>query len=434
MKMSSPVEKSVKRHLIVGIGICAILIGGLGGWAVTAEISGAVIAPGTLVVRSNVKNVQHPQGGVVGAIHVEDGDMVHAGQVVVRLDDTQIQANLAIVTNSIDETAARMTRLGAEQAGQQTLVFSDELTARKDKPAIRTLIDGETRLFNLRREARSGQKSQLRERVLQFRQEIVGLEGQVEAKAREIALINEELAGLRSLFEKQLVSTMRLKVLERDEARLSGERNRLIASIAQTRGKISETELQIIQIDQEMRSNANQELSDLRLKAIEFRERRVAIMDQLSRVDIRAPQAGMVHQLAIHTVGGVIGPGDSIMQIVPQDEPLIAQSMISPADIDQLYIGQEALIRLSAFNQRETPEISGTVRRISADLEEDQRTGAQFYAIQITIHKTRLKELEPIKLIPGMPVEVFIKSPSRTAFSYLTKPLMDQATRAFREQ
>ncbi|GKX33854.1 MAG: HlyD family type I secretion periplasmic adaptor subunit [Rhizobiaceae bacterium MnEN-MB40S] len=432
--MSSPVEKSVKRHLFVGIGICAILIGGLGGWAVTAEISGAVVAPGTLVVRSNVKNVQHPQGGVVGAIHVEDGDMVHAGQVVVRLDDTQIQANLAIVTNSIDETAARMTRLGAEQAGQQTLVFSDELTARKDTPAIRTLIDGETRLFKLRREARSGQKSQLRERVLQFRQEIVGLEGQIEAKAREIALINEELSGLRGLFEKQLVSTMRLKVLERDEARLSGERNRLIASIAQTKGKISETELQIIQIDQEMRSNANQELSDLRLKAIEFRERRIAIMDQLSRVDIRAPQAGMVHQLAIHTVGGVIGPGDSIMQIVPQNEPLIAQSMISPADIDQLYIGQEALIRLSAFNQRETPEISGTVRRISADLEEDERTGAQFYAIQITIHKARLKELEPIKLIPGMPVEVFIKSPARTAFSYLTKPLMDQATRAFREQ
>jgi HlyD family secretion protein len=433
-KQRPPVEKSVRRHLIIGIAVCGVLIGGLGGWAMTAELSGAVIAPGILVVESNVKNVQHLQGGVVGDINVEDGDVVHAGDIVVKLDDTQIQASLGIIDSGLDEANARMARLAAEQAGLETVTFPENLTTRVDGPDVAAVLRGERLLFELSRDARDGQKSQLRERVLQFHEEIRGLTGQAEAKAREIALIQEELDGLRDLFEKELVSTTRVKALEREEARLVGERNQFVAAVAQAKGKIAEVELQIIQVDQDMRAEATRELSDLRAKAAELGERRIAAVDQLARVDIRAPQDGAVHQLAVHTVGGVIAPGEVIMQIVPQDDALIAEAKVSPTDIDQLQVGQEARLRLIAFNQRTTPEIGGLVQRVSADQKEDERTGASYYTVHISIPEAEVARLGQLKLLPGMPVEAFVQTPSRTALSYLTKPLFDQAARAFREE
>lgn len=435
MKPASPkVETSIRRHLVLGIAICTVLIAGIGGWAATAELSGAVIAPGVLVVESSVKNVQHPQGGVVGAINVGDGDLVGAGDVVMRLDDTQIRSSLGIVNSALDEVTARMARLTAEQTGVPTIAFPDDLLGRGDDSEVTALLAGERRLFELRREAREGQKSQLKERVLQFQEEVRGLDGQAEAKAREIALIQEELAGLRDLFEKELVSTTRVKALEREEARLIGERNQLIAAVAQAKGKIAETELQIIQVDQNMRSEATRELADLRAKAAELGERRVAAMDELARVDIRAPQDGMVHRLAVHTVGGVVAPGELIMQIVPRGDSLIVEAKVSPSDIDQLQIGQPALLRLTAFNQRTTPEIGASVLRISADLAEDERTGASFYTVHLTIPEEELSRLGDVELVPGMPVEAFVETAPRTALSYLTKPLVDQAARAFREE
>jgi membrane fusion protein, type I secretion system len=429
----SNVERSVRRHLAIGITVCGVLIVGLGGWAATAELSGAVIGSGILEVESNVKAVQHPQGGVVGEIDVEDGDFVGAGDVVIRLDDTQIRANLGIVTSGLDEASARMARLTAEQTGLEAVKFPEDLTARADDPDVAALLAGEQRLFELRLEAREGEKARLKERIQQFHEEVRGLEGQVEAKGRELALIQEELDGLRDLFEKELVSTTRVKALEREEARLGGERNQLIAAIAQAKGKISETELQIIQLDKNMRSDATRELSDLRAKAAEYGERRIAALDQLARVDVRSPQDGMVHQLTVHTVGGVISPGEVIMHIVPKNDSLIVETKIAPTDIDQLQIGQAALLRLSAFNQRTTPEIEGTVSRISADLSEDDRTGAAYYTVIVSISEQELSRLSDVKLLPGMPVEVFFKTAPRTALSYLTKPLFDSSNRAFRE-
>jgi len=270
--------------------------------------------------------------------------------------------------------------------------------------------------------------------VHQFNEEIRGLEGQAEATAQEIKLIKEELAGLRDLLEKELVSATRVKALEREEARLGGSRGQLIAAIAQTRGRIAEMNLQIIQIDQDMRSEVTRELGDLRAKAAELGERKIAAVDQLGRIDIRAPQDGMVHQLAVHTVGGVIAPGESIMLIVPNDDSLIVEAKVVPSDIDQLTIGQKAVLRLSAFNQRTTPEISGIISRISADLTEDSRTGASYYTIHIGIPEDEFSQLGSIKLVPGMPVEAFIQTAPRTALSYLTKPLVDQAARAFLEE
>ncbi len=435
MTESGPsIDRSIRKHLIIGISVCGLLIVGLGGWAATAELSGAVIGSGILVVESNVKAVQHPQGGVVGDILVKDGDVVRAGDVVVRLDDTQIRANLGIVTSGLDEATARMARLNAEQADAETVEFPAELIARADDPGVAKLLDGERRLFELRREAREGEKSRLNERIQQLQQEIGGLEGQAEAKATELKLIQEELNGLRDLYEKELVSTTRVKALEREEARLGGERNQLIAAIAQAKGRISETELQIIQIDKNMRSEATREISDLRARAAEYGERQVAATDQLARVDIRAPQDGMVHQLSAHTVGGVIGPGELIMQIVPSNDSLIVETQIAPVDIDQVQVGQEANLRLSALNQRTTPEITGIVRQISADLSQDERTGVGYYTVLLSIPDDQLSLLDGVQLVPGMPVEVFIQTEPRTALSYLTKPLVDQVARAFREE
>ena len=290
----------------------------------------------------------------------------------------------------------------------------------------------EQKLFDLRREARDGKKAQLKERIDQLRQEIQGYTGQKAAKDREIEFVKKELEGVRDLWKKKLVPVSRMTALERDAARIDGERSQLIAAIAQTKGKITETELQIIQIDQDLRSEVGKDLADTRAKVSEFVERKVAAEDQLKRVDIRAPQDGIVQHLTVHTIGGVIAAGDPIMLIVPDTDALTVEVKIAPQDIEQVYLGEEATLRFAAFDLRTTPEIDGKVSLISADLTQDQRTGISYYTARIT--PTELSRLGDVKLVPGMPVEAFIKTGERTMLSYLTKPLRDQAARAFKEK
>ena len=230
-----------------------------------------------------------------------------------------------------------------------------------------------------------------------------------------------------------MVQIQRVTALERDAARLDGERGGLISSVAQTKGRITETELQMIQIDQDLRTEVGKELADIRGKVAELVERKVTAEDQLKRIDIRSPQDGVVHQLAVHTVGGVIGPAEAIMLIVPAADSLEVESKINPQDIDQVRIGHPALLRFSAFNQRTTPEVNGIVSRVSADLTNDQRTGASYYTVRITLPPEELSRLTGLKLIPGMPVEAFVRTGDRTVLSYLTKPLTDHLTTAFRE-
>ena len=311
-------QRSIRLHLIVGLAIVVIMAGGLGGWASTAEISGALIAPGQIVVESNVKKVQHPTGGVVGELLARDGDLVKAGQVVVRLDDTVTKASLAIVTKNLDGLWARAARLQAEQQGLDKIVFPKMLLDRAEDPDVKTVIASETKLFEVRVNGRIGQKAQLRERVTQLNEEIGGLTAQEAAKDKEIALVEKELIGVRELYDKHLVQLSRLTTLERDAARLNGERAQYIASRAQAKGKITETELQIIQVDKDMVSDVSKDLRETNDKIGEFVERKVTAEDQLRRIDIRAPQDGMVLQSTVHTVGGVITAGDAIMMIVPQ--------------------------------------------------------------------------------------------------------------------
>lgn len=430
----SSAKLEVRRLLFIGCATVAFLTIGVGGWAVTTSLSGAVFAAGTVVVDSNVKSIQHPTGGVVSELHVKDGDRVKAGDLLIRLDETVTGANLSVITNALTELAARQARLEAEREGWSDVSFPRDLTENAHDSEIATIMRDEVRLFKTRLAARDGQKAQLQERILQYQEEIRGLSDQVRAKDSEIALIGQELKGVRVLWESKMVPIMRLIALERDEAKIKGERGHLLASIAQAKGKISEIELQIIQIDENLRADAGKELVAIRSETSELLERRVAAEDHLKRVDIRSPQDGVVHQLTAHTVGGVIASSATVMLIVPDGDLLAIEARVAPQEVDRIWVGQHAILRFTAFNQRETPELNGEVTRISADVSQDAKTGASFYNVRIAVPDSEMARLKRLKLIPGMPVECFIKTEERTVASYLIKPLQDQIARAWNER
>jgi len=427
-------SRSIQRHVMAGLIIVLVLGGGVGGWAGTMTLSGALIAQGSVVVDSNVKKVQHPTGGIVGELNVRDGDRVKQGDVLVRLDDTVTRSNLAIVTKGLDELYARRARLESERDGADAIKFPADVIARESDPAVASILEGERRLFDLRSGARAGQKAQLRQRIEQLNEEIRGLKAQRESKEKEIKLIAREKEGVYDLWKQKLVPLTKLTQIERDETRLEGESGQLIAQTAQTGGKISETELQIIQIDRDLSSEVAKETREIDGKIGEFVERKVAAEDQLRRIDLRAPQDGTVFQSNAHTVGGVVTAGDAIMMIVPYADSLTVEAKVNPQDIDQVKSGLVALLRLSAFNQRTTPEIYGTVTRISADASTDQRTGQTYYTVRIAMPAEEVAKLGEVRIVPGMPVEAFIQTGDRTMISYLTKPLHDQLMRMFREK
>jgi len=427
-------RQSIRRHVLAGLVIVIVLAGGVGGWAGTMKLSGAIIAPGTVVVESNIKKVQHPTGGIIGELRVHDGDRVKKGDIVVRLDDTVTRANLAIVSKGLDELAARKARLESERDSRDTVKFPADLLARADAPGVAAILDGERKLFNLRRNARVGQKAQLRQRIEQLKEEIRGLQAQRESKEKEIKLIEREKEGVYELWKQKLVQLTKLTQLEREATRLQGEAAQLVAQTAQTAGKISETELQILQIDRDLSSEVAKETREIDAKIGEFVERKITAEDQLKRIDIRAPQDGTVFQSNVHTVGGVITAGEPIMLIVPDADTLTVEARVNPQDIDQIQVGHTALLRMSAFNLRSTPEINGTVTRISADTTTDQRTGQSYYTIRIAMPPKEVARLGDVKIVPGMPVEAFVQTGERTMLSYLAKPLHDQMMRMFREK
>ncbi len=427
---------SIQRYIITGGILVALVTFGIGGWASTTELSGAVVAQGSIVVDSSVKKVQHPTGGVVSELRVKEGDRVKAGDVLVRLDETQTLANATIIIKSFDELQARQARLEAERDGAEQIVFPGVLLdrAKDTKSEAARAIAAERSLFDLRRMARRGQKAQLKERSAQLQNEISGYTGQLDAKQKEVSFVTQELEGVRTLWQKNLVPITRLTALERDTARIEGERSQLSGMIAQAKGKISEIELQTIQIDQDLRTEVGKDLIETRSKISELSERRTAAADQLNRIDIRAPQNGRVHQLSVHTVGGVIAPGEQIMLIVPDNDTLAVEVKITPRDIEQIYVGQSAFLRFAALNQRTTPEIEGDVVLVSADLTQDQRTGTSYYMARVSLKPDQVARLGDAKLVPGMPVDVFIQTPGRTALAYLIKPLKEQAERALKER
>jgi HlyD family secretion protein len=424
---------TIRTHIIAGAVAAVFLVLGVGGWAATTELAGAVVAPGVVVVNSNVKKIQHPIGGIVKELLVRNGDFVKAGQVVARLDDTQPRAQLAIHIKRNDELLARQARAEAELDGAERIVFSPLLTQRSGDTGVELLMAAQERLFTIRSKARENQKAQLRERVAQLREKLIGLEAQTKAKVSELEWIRKELEGITSLWEKNLVQFNRVVELQRDVAKAEGDHGQLIATTAENNNKIAEIELQIIQIDEDMRSETGKELATIRADLVICTQRKIAAEDVFSRIEIRAPQDGFVHEMSVHTVGGVVAAGEELMQIVPAADTLDVWAKVPPEAIDQVRVGQTAILRFPAFNQRTTPEIDGIVVIVSADLVEEEKTRERYYSARIAIPQQTLEGLG-LKLQPGMPVETFIRTDDRTVVSYLMKPLGDQIKKAFRER
>jgi len=427
-------KQAVSKSLRLGLAAVMLLIGCLGGWAAVANISGAVIATGIVVVESSVKTVQHPFGGIIGELRVHEGDQVKTGDVLIRLDETITRAEQAIASKAVVELRARRARLEAERDGYENIVFPSELMEITNDPDVGSRMDGEKRAFEKGRMARNGQKAQLRERIAQLKETIEGYSVRQSAKAEEIQLVERELMGSRELWSKGLLPISKLTALEREKVRLVGEHGQLMSSISEAKGRITETELQILQVDHDLHNEVSKELREAESKIGEQVERKIAAEDRLKRIDIRAPETGRVHQLTVHTVGGVIRPSDPIMTIVPDGDHLTVDVKVSPSDIDQIGVGQAALLRFSAFNQRNTPELHGSLSRISPDIQTEQQTGRPYYSARISVSDEEIQRLGSMKLVPGMPVEAFIHTSERRVASYFLKPITDQMQRAFREE
>jgi HlyD family secretion protein len=427
------VSRSIRFQFLMGGVACVALFAGLGGWATATNLAGAVVADGTFVVESYVKSVQHPTGGVVGELLVHEGQRVNRGDVLIRLDATQVKANLGIVSKRLDELMAREARLEAERDDQDAISFPPAHLARADRPEPARAMQGEKNLFLSRRATRDSKKAQLKERIAEYQHQIDGLKAQQLAYERGIEVRRREMVSLRDLLQRGITTVQRLNELERDEATLDAYRGQVVAGQAQAAGSIAEARLQVLQVDQDLKAEVATDLRDTQAQIGEFSERKIAAEDQLRRIDMISPQDGWVHNLSVHTVGGVVPPRETVMEVVPDEDRLTLEAHISPRNIHDVRLGQHAILRLTAFNLRTTPELNGTVSRVGADLTQDQRAGTSFYVVRIAVSPEELARIAKLKLVPGMPAEAFIGTGERTALSYLVKPLSDQINRAFRE-
>jgi len=423
----------IRANLIFGAAVTAMLIVGGGLWLGLTKIAGAVIAPATVVVESNIKKVQHLTGGTIGGIFAQDGDHVRAGDVVARLDDTLTRANLQIVSEDLDRAEVRLARLEAERQGLPEMQLPSSLQARMGDPELAALVRGERTLFESRATALAGQKAQLQSRSKQLERQIDGLKAQQAAEDQSVVLLDGDLVDVQALFTKKLVSKERLSNIKLDATRAHGESGRLAAAVAEAQARVSETELQILQLDEQRRSEVTSELRETEAKQTELSERKVVAQDELTKTNIRAPQSGTVQESSIHTIGGVIAPGEVIMMIVPDADNLVIDALIPPSRIDDVRPGQHVSIRFPAFDAGTTPACQGSVKRISADLIKDQQKQLSYFSARINVENKAACLTDAKVLKPGMPAEVHISTDERSVWSYLLKPLTDQMSRAFRQ-
>lgn len=431
---ASPATRAIRRYLLLSAVTVGVLTIGAGGWAATSKLSGAVIGAGTIVVEGSVKKIQHREGGIIKEIRVRDGMKVEAGDLLVRLDDTVIRATLAAVVKEINQLDARRIRLLAERDNSPEMIIPDAFKSRLGDPQVAENLNAERSLFTARRQLGDGQRDQLRQQIQQISQEKAGILVKLKAKDEEMSWISQELERVTALREQGLVQFTRLSELKRVKAQLDGERGQMMSDDARAAMKVGEIEMQILQIDKDRRAEVLTDLLDIDSRLSKLTEQRTTAEDQLKRIDIVSPQQGIVHQLAFHTIGGVVAPGEALMEIVPNNDALVIEAHIKPTDIDQVHAGQDAGLRFSAFSQRTTQEIDGKVETVSPDLSHNQQTGESWYTARITIPADQRALLGNLVLVAGMPVETFIRSEERTALSYLVKPLADQVRRAMQEE
>jgi len=426
---------SARKPLIIGMLGLLLLVGGFGSWATFSNIAGAVVISGRIEVDQNRQVVQHPDGGVVSEILVGEGDTVAQGELLIRLDPSRLRSQLVIVEGQLFELMARRGRLEAERDERDDVVFDPELVAAaQGRPEVEELIEGQRRLFLARRDSVDREIEQLEKRRGQIRNQIEGIEAQQASLAVQLDLIQQELANQQSLLDRGLAQAATVLNLRRTAANLDGTLGELKASKAQAEGRITEIEIEILKLGTRQREDAITRLRDLRYRELELAEQRRSLKDQLSRLDITAPVSGVVYGMRVHTPRSVIRPADPVMFLVPQDRPLVIAAQVDPIHVDEIHVGQAVNLRLASLDQRQTPELTGSVIQVSADAFQDQASGRSFYRAEIVLDEGQMDRLpEGTVLIPGMPVQAFVRTADRSPLAYLVKPLADYFTKAFRE-
>lgn len=426
---------SMRVPMIFGILGLLILVGGFGGWAATTQISGAIIATGAIEVDQNRQVVQHPDGGVVAEILVDEGDLVEVGAPLVRLDPTLLQAELAIVNVQFFELVARRARLIAERDLTDELNFDPIVVEEADRdPSVAELMVGQQNLFEARRETTAREVEQLDKRRDQIADQVRGIEAQQQALSTQLDLIQQELRDKLKLQAKGLTQATTVLSLQREQARLAGEAGELTASKAQAEGQITEIEIQKLTITVQQREEAITTLRDMQFREREYGEQRRALQEQLNRMEITAPVSGIVYGLTVFAERSVVRAADPVLYLVPQDRPLVIAAQIEAIHIDQVFTTQDVTLRFSALDQRTTPELFGTVDLVSADAFEDENTGQRYYRAEVALKEGEMARLpEGTFLVPGMPVEAYIRTADRTPMAYLLKPFTDYLNKAFRE-
>jgi HlyD family secretion protein len=426
---------SARNAVLFGFFGLVVLLGGFAFWATQTQIAGAIIASGRIEVDQNRQIVQHPTGGVVAAIQVKEGDTVAAGDLLIQMDVKQMNSSLAIVEGQLYEFMARRGRLSAERDGRDQIAYDAELlTVQQNRPEIRELVEGQTNLFHARAESIARQSEQLEKRSGQTENQIIGITAQERSLARQLELIQQELEAQESLLERGLVPAAGVLALQRQSASLDGQLGELAASKAQAEQRITEIEIEVLKLTTTRREEAITRLRDLRSRELELLEQRLALLSEIELMQIRAPVSGIIYGMRVQSVRSVIRAAEPVLFLVPQDRPLVIAVRVDPIHIDQINVGQKVNLRFSALDQRTTPELIGEVVLVSADAFEDETQGISYYRAEIVLNPGEVEKLaEGQILIPGMPVEAFIRTADRSPMAYLIRPMADYFNRAFRE-
>ncbi len=429
----SPLPVDPKRSILAGMVVVLIAMGGFIVWAATAPLAEAVVAAGTIKVDSNRKKIQHLEGGTIKDILVRDGDKVSTGDVLVRLDETRAAASLAILRDGYDVAVAQEARLLSERDGAEDIQFPRSFTERSGEPTISEIMTSQRALWQARREAVAGEVAILEKQIAGLQQDVDGRKAQVRSENKQLVFVRDELASVRKLHQKGLGGKQRVLELERESARLEGSRAEHQSEIATAQTEMSRKELEIHQVRAAFREKVVSELKQVQAEIFDYRERMNAAEHVYKQTEVRSPVDGVVVDIGVHTIGGVVSPGETLLELLPSNDELIIEARVNPQDIDKVTVGLPAAIRMTAFNQRTTPELDGQLRYVSADALLDNKTGETYFISRVEVPLEQVERLGDKQILPGMMAEVFIRTGERTMADYLLQPIHDSFRRAWLE-